>query len=53
MENTINLYCGYALITLGMEADGEYREVDGFQYFYADQESLMETVIELFYQPEE
>ena len=32
---------------------GEYREVDGFQYFYADQESLMETIIELFYQPEE
>ncbi len=32
---------------------GEYREVDGFQYYYADEESLMEAVIELFYQAEE
>ena len=33
--------------------DGEYRTVDGFHYYYADEESLMETVIELFYQAEE
>ncbi len=32
---------------------GEYRIVDGFHYFYADEESLMETVIELFYQAAE
>lgn len=33
--------------------EGEYRTVDGFQYFYADENSLMETVIELFYQAEQ
>lgn len=33
--------------------DGEYRTVDGFQYYYADEESLMETVLELFYQAEQ
>ena len=32
--------------------DGEYRVVDGFQYYYADEDSLMETIIELFYQAE-
>ncbi|MBQ5551726.1 MAG: hypothetical protein IIT32_11760, partial [Bacteroidales bacterium] len=36
MENTINLYCGYALITLGMEADGEYREVEYYDGLPAD-----------------
>ncbi len=33
--------------------DGEYRTVDGFQYYYADEESLMDTVVELFYQAEQ
>lgn len=32
--------------------DGEYRVVDSFHYCYAYEESLMETVIELFYQAE-
>ena len=33
--------------------EGEYRTVDGFQYYYADEESLMEAVLELFYQAEQ
>lgn len=33
--------------------DGVYRTVDGFQYYYVDEENLMETIIELFYQAEQ
>ncbi|MBO7463319.1 MAG: NUDIX domain-containing protein [Bacteroidales bacterium] len=37
MENTINLYCGYALITLGSEVEGDdYREVDYYEGLPAD-----------------
>ncbi len=36
-----------------LNIDGEYREENGFHYCYADEESLMETVIELFYQAEQ
>ncbi|MBQ4408600.1 MAG: NUDIX domain-containing protein [Bacteroidales bacterium] len=36
MENTINLYCGYALIILGRETDGEYREVEYYDGLAAD-----------------
>lgn len=36
MENTINLYCGYALIILGRETDGEYREVEYYDGLVAD-----------------
>lgn len=36
MENTINLYCGYALIILGRETEGEYREVEYYDGLAAD-----------------
>ncbi len=36
-----------------LKLEGEYRLTDGFQYFYADEESLMETILELFYQAEQ
>jgi ADP-ribose pyrophosphatase YjhB (NUDIX family) len=36
-EKTINLYCGYALITLGSEvADSDYREVEYYEGLPAD-----------------
>ena len=41
-------YENEGFLTIG----GEYRTVDGFQYFYADEESLMDTLLELFYQAE-
>ena len=37
MENIIHLYCGYALITLGSEVDGDdYREVEYYESLPAD-----------------
>ncbi len=36
-----------------LNIDGEYKTESGYHYCYADEESLMETVIELFYQAEQ